>query len=214
MTADGTTAPAQNRVSPFGDVVALPGRGGWTGNRGRLHEGDGSRVVVRRQQTRAWITCVLRFRDRRLAQWDAHHYTPLFLLDEAVAFAAGHRPCAECRRADYRAYQAAWVGDAGEPAPRAAAMDARLSAERALVGGRRVRRPVPWADLPDGAFVVLDDEPGVVVGDHVTLWDEGRNAYAARLDRPRRGSAQVLTPPASLAVLRSGYPVQIDPAAR
>ena len=98
-------APARNRVTPLGEVVAAPGRGAFMGNRGRLHEGAGTRDVRRHHVGRAWITCVLDFRDRRVAQWHPHHYTPLFLLDEPLALAAGHRPCAECRRADFNRFR-------------------------------------------------------------------------------------------------------------
>lgn len=106
---DASRAPARNRVTPSGLIVASPGRGAWMGNRGRLHDGAGSREIVRNHQTTAWITCRLQYRGRRAAQWHPRHYTPLFFLDEAVALAAGHRPCALCRRADYRTFRDAWV---------------------------------------------------------------------------------------------------------
>lgn len=204
------SAPAQNRVTPCGDIVAVPGRGAWMGNRGRLHEGSGTRVVVRNHQGRAWIICRLAFKDWRAAQWEPNHYTPLFFLDEAVAFAAGHRPCAECRRADYNAYRAAWAQSHGGTVPYAAEMDARLHAERLPW----VRRAMPWPGLPDGVFVETDAGPAVVLGDHLAVWDEHTNSYRQWLARPRAGEAAVLTPPASVAVLAGGYPVQVDPGAR
>jgi hypothetical protein len=205
-----TPAPAHNRVTPRGDIVAVAGRGAWMGNRGRLHEGSGIRDVVRNHQSKAWITCVLEFRGRRVRQWAPNHYTPLFFLDEAVAFAAGHRPCAECRRSDYNAYRQAWHEADGGPAPYAKDMDNQLHCERANHSGHSL----PWRTVPGGAFVDTDDGPAVVVGDHLAVWDEKAYAYRQRLPRPTAGGASVLTPPSTVAVLRVGYPVQIDVSAR
>ena len=205
-----TAGPARNRVTPRGDIIAVAGRGAWMGNRGRLHEGQGVRDIVRNHQSKAWITCVLEFRGRRVRQWAPNHYTPLFFLDEAVAFAAGHRPCAECRRTDYNAYRAAWHETHGGAAPYARDMDNQLHRERSDRRGHAL----PWRTLPNGTFVSTDDGPAVVVADHLAVWDEADNAYRRRLPRPTQGSAPVLTPASTVAVLRAGYPVQIDPAAR
>ena len=206
--------PARNRVTPLGDIVAVAGRGAWMGNRGRLHEGRGTRDIVRNYQSKAWITCLLEFRGWRAAQWEPHHYTPLFFLDEAVALAAGHRPCAECRRVDYNAYRAAWAQTHGrtEPftKPRATEMDAQLHRERR----DRTERLLPWRSLPDGVFVATDLGPSVVVGDHLAIFDERAYRYRRQLNRPTTGDVAVLTPPSSIGVLRAGYPVQIDAAAR
>ena len=183
------------------------------GNRGRLHEGRGARDIVRNHQGKAWITCVLEFKDRRAPQWAPNHYTQLFFLDEAVGFAAGHRPCAECRRSDYNAYRQAWCETHGGTTPYAKHMDCLLHRERT----DRSEHSLPWRTVPDGAFVCADDGPAVVVGDHLAVWDEADNAYRRSrhwLPRPTAGSASVLTPLSTVAVLRAGYPVQIDPAAR
>lgn len=208
-----TSTPARNRVTPGGDIIAVAGRGAWMGNRGRLHEGRGSRDIVRNHQSRAWITCVLEFKGRRAPQWAPNHYTQLFFLDEAVAFAAGHRPCAECRRSAYNAYRRAWCETHDGTTPYAKDMDSRLHRERT----DRSEKSLPWRILPDGAFVSTPDGPAVVVGDHLAVWDEADNVYRPDrhwLARPAAGSASVLTPLSTVAVLRAGYPVQIDPAAR
>jgi hypothetical protein len=201
-------SPAQNRVSPMGEVIAAPGRGAWMGNRGRLHEGAGSREVRRHHQSRAWITCVLDFRGRRVAQWDPHRYTPLFFLDEAVAFAAGHRPCAECRRPDFIAFRDAVAGSLGVGRLSAPDLDRRLHEER-WDRARRTRRlhESHWPDLPEGVFVRLDAGPCLVGRDHVTVWQTD-NTYGSSLARPRSGRATVITPPSTLAALRGGYKVQ------
>ena len=109
--------PERNRVTPLGEIVAIPLRGAWTGNRGILHSG---RQIVRSHASDLWITCALEFRGRyHPDQWLPRHYTFLYFHDEAVSFAAGHRPCAECRYADYRAYQGAWAAGHGVPFPSA-----------------------------------------------------------------------------------------------
>jgi hypothetical protein len=202
--------PARNRVTPLGDIVAIPLRGAWTGNRGILHAG---REIVRFHAGNLWITCRLRFRGRRHEQWQPHHYTFLYFHDEAVSFAAGHRPCAECRRESYEAYRAAWAEGLGVERPSAQAMNERLHAERIVRGTHRRRQhDLRWADLPDGAFVLLGETPALVFGGHVVEWT--REGYRGRRARPVRGTARVLTPPATVAALRAGYPVQVDDSAR
>ena len=197
--------PARNRVTPTGDIVAIRLRGAWCGNRGILHRG---REIVRFHGGDLWITCALEFNGRWQEQWRPGHYTMLYFSDEAVALAAGHRPCGECRRPAYRAYQAAWAAALGGPEPSAREMNRRLHRERLVAGTSRRRfHPMSWAGLPDGAFVLLDGTPAVVLGDHVTEWTTG--GYAARHPRPRTGEVTVITPPSTVAVLRAGYRPQV-----
>jgi len=202
--------PAPNRVTPYGEIEAFPLRGAFTGNRGILHEGE---RIVRFHAHDAWITCALRFKDRWREQWLPRRFTWLFFHDEAVSFAAGHRPCAECRWADYRRYRAAWAeAHAGAP-PSAKEMNRQLHAERLVRGTHRRRlHEQPWRELPDGAFVELDGAPLLVLGDQLVEWT--REGYGARLRRPARGTAIAITPPSTLAVLRAGYEAQIDGSAQ
>ena len=225
----------QNRVTPLGEIVAIPLRGAWTGNRGVLHEGgsegQGGHRIVRSHASNLWITCALEFRGRWREQWLPHRYTHLYFHDEAVSFAAGHRPCAECRRDDYRAYQQAWVEvitargatGQGNPAPALAPvpaqvpgakqLNAQLHSERIVPGTHRRRlHELPWAGLPDGTFVLEDGQPALVLGDALVPWTT--DGYGARRPRPRAGTATVITPPSTVAVLRAGYPVQIDDTAQ
>jgi hypothetical protein len=199
--------PARNRVSPRGDIIAVTGRGAWMGNRGRLHEGRGARDIVRNSRGKAWISCVLKFRGRHSEQWAPNHYTQLFFLDEAVAFAAGHRPCAECRRSDYNAYRRMWHETRGGAMPYAKDIDNVLHCERAAPHG------MPWTALPDGVFVDTDDGPAAVIAGHLAVFDEHAYTYRRLMAKPVRGSASVLTPPSTVAVLSAGYPVQIDQSA-
>lgn len=202
--------PAPNRVTPDGDIVAIPLRGAWTGNRGILH--DGGRIVRFHAGT-LWITCALRFRGRWSPQWQPHHFTWLYFHDEAVSFAAGHRPCGECRPDAYLAYRDAWADALAIAPPSAKQMNDRLHGER-IVRGTHTRRAhtMPWRELPDGVFTRTADGPAVIVGDHLTVWTPA--GYGARHPRPRTGDAMVITPPATVAALRAGCPVQIDDGAR
>src|SRR5690349_3171301 len=170
----------QNRVTPLGELIADPARGLVYGNRGCLHDADGR--IRRRFQGTRWIACRLRFRGwHRAPLLQPGRFTELFFLDEATALAAGHRACALCRREDYRRLQAVWADL--HPGERGAdAMDARLQAQR--VDGRTRRlHPAPYAALPDGAFVVVDDAPLLVVGETLRPWAVG--GYGPARPRPR-----------------------------
>ena len=203
-------SPARNRVSPTGEIVVTPLRGAWTGNRGILHRG---REIVRFHASDLWIICALQFKDRHQEQWRPGHYTFLFFHDEAVALAAGHRPCAECRRPSYDAYRTAWAAGLGVDLPSAKDMNRRLHGERLVARThRRQLHDIAWGSLADGTFVMIDDVPAVVVGEHLTDWTA--QGYGRRRPRPRSGRAVVLTPPSTIAALRSGYEAQIDPSAR
>jgi len=182
--------PFQNRVTPLGELIATPERGLVYGNRGRLHD---ERGVIRRQwQLKRWISCRLEFRGRYRTggPMAPNRYTGLFFLDDATALAAGHRPCAECRNADYRSFLAL------TGASRADELDELLHAER----GRLHEEELDT--LPDGAFVVLDREPWLVVGAALMRWAPG--GYSGRRQRPS-GRIQVITPPTSVRVLASGW---------
>jgi hypothetical protein len=199
----------RNRVTPLGDIVAIPMRGAWLGNRGILHDGTD---VVRFHRSALWIICTLRHKDWQLPQWQPHHFTVLFFHDEAVALAAGHRPCALCRRGHYNTYRAAWVDALGGSAPKAWQMDRHLHGERIVRGTHRRRtHPIEWRRVPDGAFVQIAGEPWLVRGDAVVRWTT--EGYGRPRPRPLAGTADMITPPATAAVLGAGYRPQIDAAA-
>jgi hypothetical protein len=200
-------SPQRNRVTPEGQIVAIPLRGAWTGNRGIIHDGH----TIRRQwASHHWLVCALQFKDWWHEQWRPGHLTWLFFHDEAVAFAAGHRPCALCRRADYNAFRGAWPG--AERPPSHDDIDRTLHGQRLAPGSRRRRtHPTPWRALPDGAFVIERGGPALVHGGRIVAWTV--SGYGTARRRPARGEADLLTPPATLAVLQTGYPVQIDASA-
>ena len=187
--------PLQNRVTPLGELVAEPDRGLVYGNRGCLHDAEGR---IRRQwQVRRWIACRLEFKGwHRSALMQPGKFTELFFLDEATAFAAGHRPCALCRRADYDRFLALTRATGADE------IDARLHEER-LDGRTRRLHELPFAELPDGTFVLQDGDPHLVLGSELLRWTPG--GYTERVGRPPRGAATVVTPPSTLAALRGGW---------
>jgi hypothetical protein len=178
----------------MGDLVAVADRGLVYGNRGCLHDAHGR--IRRTHAGRRWIACRLRFRGwHRGPLMQPGRFTELFFLDEATAFAAGHRPCALCRRADYDAV----LATLGEPG--ADALDARLHGERLDGAGRRLHA-ARFADLPAGAFARLDGAAWLVLGDGLRRWTPA--GYAERRPRPD-GRAELITPPSLVALLRAGW---------
>jgi hypothetical protein len=193
--------PHQIRVTPYGEIVASPLRCEWMGNRGCLHVDTD---IVRPWNGKRWITCALEYRGWVAPQWQKGRWTALFFHDEAVAFAAGHRPCALCRRADYVRYCAA-LGMTG-----ADHIDARLHRDR-LDGRTKRLHPMPWRDVPTGAFVELDGEAALVAGDDLRAWS-AQVGYGRTRRRPTHGDALVITPSANISVLQAGYAVSFASA--
>ncbi|HEY5981739.1 MAG TPA: hypothetical protein VIT41_19095 [Microlunatus sp.] len=201
--------PRRNRVDPWGDLCAVADRGHFTGNRGCVVDDD--ERVVRHHAGPLWITCTLRYRDHRSPLAAAHRWTPLFFLDDAVALAAGHRPCALCRRPAYHAYRVAVGLSLEAPSPlRSTELDRRLGAER-LRRGRgldrasdRITWRAPFAELPDGTVVIDRDGTALLVrGDQLRSFTFA--GWGPPSDRPTHGMATVLTPPTSYAALTFGF---------
>ena len=193
--------PLQNRVTPLSELIATPHRGLVYGNRGCLHDRTGR--IRRRYSGKRWIACRLRFRDwHREPLMQPGRFTELFFLDEATALAAGHRPCALCRRADYDRLAAVWR----ELHPRqqgADAIDAQLHSERVApdTGAQRHHNAV-LDQVPDGGFVLLDGAPYLVLGSQLHRWTAA--GYVDGRPRPAGLRVRVITPPSLIALLASG----------
>jgi hypothetical protein len=190
--------PLRNRVTPLGELVADPARGLVYGNRGCLH--DGQEHIRRSFATRRWIACRLNFRGwQRGPLMQPGRFTELFFLDEATALAAGHRPCALCRRADYEQLLELW-GRLHPGRGGADAVDEQLHRER-LTGAGPDRRlhAMAFAGLPDGIFVLDRDTPEAVERGELVEWSPG--GYVARRPLPA-GEAAVITPPSLVELLR------------
>lgn len=181
--------PQCNRVAPNGEIFATPERGMFMGNR---------------TSPPRWLICDLHFqRDLK----EPRKYKKLFFQDEAVALAAGHRPCNTCRRDSFQAYLDATRSELGIAG--ASDLDAKLNGAR-----RAERRQLPIASLPDGAFVALDD------GDYrlkwagaLRRWTPGGYEEPVAHEEIHIEKATVLTPEPSLVALRHGYPVVVHPSA-
>ena len=203
--------PLQNRVTPFGEIVAIPERGLLMGNRGILH--DENQRIVRSWQVRRWIACVTEFRGRHRQVMSPHTYTELFFLDEATAFAAGHRPCAECRHADYVSFKQAWAAWSGASMS-ADQMDDVLHNDRLGGSGASQRQRTYQEEigaLPDGVFIRLDGAAWLHWQGRLLKWTPA--GYTTRRSAPASGSVEVLTPRALVATFRAGYQPMVHPSA-
>ena len=202
--------PLQNRVTPTGEIIATPERGLFTGNRGIIHDPATRTLLKKRWSTPAWLTCLCEFRGRRRKVMGGRSWTELFFLDEATAFAAGHRPCFFCRREDAMRFRAAWetgnrVGDL-----RAPDMDAVLHRERLDKGKKRLH-PLPMRldDLPDGAMVQEGAASFLIAWGRAFRWLPG--GYS-KSEAPLK-QAMLLTPPSTMRAFTAGYRVVLHPTA-
>ncbi len=211
--------PRRNRVDPWGDLHSVSPRGLFTGNRGCLVDDEGN--LVRHHNGNLWITCVTQFKDWNHPLEEPNTWTPLFFLDDAVALAAGHRPCGLCRRSDYLAFRGAISSthNTGQVLS-AADLNRRIAAERYRRGsglvraGDRVLSSQALDDLPTGA-VIIDQAtraPLLVTEHHLQRFSfEG---WSPPADRPRNITAEVLTPPTAIVALMNGFIPQLHPTAR
>jgi hypothetical protein len=202
--------PLQNRVTPSGAIIATPHRGMFTGNRGIIHDPRTKTLLNRRWSSRAWLACVCKFKGRRREVMSGRSWTELFFLDEATAFAAGHRPCFFCRRDDANKFRAAWEEGNGVSHLRADDIDAVLHRER--LEGRRKRLhplPVPVLELPDGAMVEASAESFLILQGRALTWSPA--GYRGAKSAPE--GAMLLTPPSTFRAFSAGYRPVLHPSA-
>jgi len=199
----------QNRVDPKGNIISTSARGAWLGNRGQLH-GKG-KTILRPFKHKAWIICVLQFKNRHRQVMSPGLWTELFFLDEATAFAAGHRPCFECRREDANRFKAAWLkGNPGYGFDKKTSInkfDDILQAERIDTNNEKVTFEADINDLPDGTFVQLDSQPYLVANHLIHRWTPF--GYDKTEVFPSSSKVKVLTPKSIVAAFRAGYQPQL-----
>ena len=202
--------PRQNRVTPFGDIVASPARGTLMGNRGCLHDAFGRRTgrIVRPWRTTNWIYCRLSFKGRHREVMTPGRYTELFFLDEATALAAGHRPCFECQRERYREFMDCWAeGNKGLLQGKklsAAVVDEVLHRERVGPDGEKVKWKARVGELPVGVMVeVGEGKAGVVVEGGFSEWTS--KGYSALMSAARDLKVEVLTPSSAVNAIKAGF---------
>jgi hypothetical protein len=193
--------PLQNRVLPTGEIAAIPDRGMFTGNRGIIHNPATKTLLRKRWSTDAWLTCVLDFRGRRRKVMERRSWTELFFLDEATAFAAGHRPCFYCRREDANRFRAAWEKGNRVSDVLAPGIDAVLHRERFASAKKLHPLPGPLEKLPDGTMVQAGEESFLIAQGNPLLWSpSGYRAVKGEIT-----DAKLLTPPSTVRAFAAGY---------
>ena len=200
--------PLQNRVMPTGEILAIPDRGMFVGNRGIIHNPATKTLLRKRWSTDAWLTCVLEFRGRRRKVMQRQSWTELFFLDEATSFAAGHRPCFYCRREDANRFRAAWEKGNRTGEVLAPDMDGVLHRERFASGKRLHPLPRALEKLPDGTMVQAGEESFLIAQGRAVLWSP--SGY--RVVKGAIGDAKLLTPPSTVRALTAGYRVVLHPS--
>jgi hypothetical protein len=199
----------QNRVDPYGRLHAVMERGAWMGNRGVLHN-DAKEIVAGWRSAR-WITCVLEFRGRRREVFAPHRYSELFFLDEATSLAAGHRPCAECRRSRFKEFRAAWAAghsDRTDPRlPTADEIDRVLHSERLQHGGGKKTYSAVLSSLPAGVIVEHEGHPHLIWGGNLRPWSFAGYGPAASV--PATTQVTVLTPRSIVHAIGAGFTPQV-----
>jgi hypothetical protein len=201
--------PLQNRVLPSGEILAIPERGMFVGNRGIIHDPVTRTLLKKRWSTDAWLTCVLEFRGRRRRVMERRSWTELFFLDEATSFAAGHRPCFYCRREDANRFRAAWEKGNRVSETLAPEIDAVLHRERFASAKRLHPLPSALEKLPDGTMVRAGEESFVIAQGRVLKWSPAgyRKVEGAIKD------AKLLTPPSTVRAFAAGYRPMLHPSA-
>lgn len=210
----------QNRVDPFGEVHTDPRRGTMFGNRGGcFHTVEQTLHPIRRWAGKRWITCLLEFKGRRRELMQPGRYTELFFLDEATAFAAGHRPCLECRRPDARRFIEAWSKAHLPPGQRLRTVEhideiAHRERVDTASGRQRVSR-AQLSTLPDGVLLTLDEAPSrplLLWRAHLHSWSFG--GYGDPVRPPHDQSVTLLTPPSFAISFAAGYEPTVHESAR
>lgn len=204
--------PLRNRVTPWGEIVAVSARGAMMGNRGGAIHNE-SHEIVRPYASRRWIACVLEFKGRHRIVMSPNRYTELFFLDEAVALAAGHRPCAECRRERFNAFKAAWARAHDIPiSDRVFADPIDLELHPARIDRQRgkVTYHAPLESLPDGSFIRMTNDSYLVCGDFIYRWTFA--GYQEKRRRPNDATVEILTPEPIVRCLLHGYRPQVHPS--
>lgn len=199
----------QNRVNPFGQIIKTQHRGAWMGNRGVIH--NAGKEIVRQFKVKAWITCALQFRGRHREIMQPNRWTELFFLDEATAFAAGHRPCFQCRYADHQRFKIYWVK--GNPTygfdmkTAVTEIDDILQRERIAADKTKVSYHESLNLLPDGAFVAYQNNAYLVKAKQLHLWTAA--GYQEPIPFPVCDKMEVLTPKSFVNMFAAGYAPQM-----
>jgi hypothetical protein len=203
--------PKQNRVTPLGEIIASPSRGLYMGNRGVLHNQNGD--IQRKWKLKAWITCELEFKGRKRQLLLPGRYTELFFLDEATALAAGHRPCGECRRKEYKLFKTLWLQSNRKLLtnnnPVIAEIDTIIHSQRINKNQDKVRFRSQLKDIPNGVFVQFKGKHHTYLLFEGNLYEWSPFGYISKKPRKSKDEIFVLTPKSIVKIIETGYPVKI-----
>ncbi len=205
--------PLQNRVSPFGILTATPERGAWTGNRGVIH--NAHKKIVRNHAVKYWITCVLNYKNFQRKVMTPNRWTELFFLDEATAFAAGHRPCGFCRNADFKQFKNLWLLSNGERYSlendtKIDTIDALIHQERLDKKGSQKTFKAILETLPNGTFISLATNSKAYLWHEKNLYEWSFGGYTKVFNFEKNQEVIVLTPFSYVETFRAGYLPQVD----
>lgn len=200
----------RNRVDPWGDLHAVSSRGLFTGNRGCLVNDEGA--LARHHKGTLWITCHTEYKDWKHPLDAPGTWTPLFFLDDAVALAAGHRPCGLCRREEYLAFQRAVTFSVDARSSVLAPELNRLLAAERHTSGRGIDRAhdrILWTSnldsLPPGSVVIEPNTEAPTLVTNRNLQYFAFDRWEPPIQRPLGLEVEVLTPPTSVAALINGF---------
>jgi hypothetical protein len=198
----------QNRVDPLGRFIKTSARGSWMGNRGVIHM---HKQITKPFKHKAWITCALEFKGRKRTVMMPGRWTELFFLDEATAFAAGHRPCFECRKGDAQRFKSCWLK--GNPVHNfnmttsINLIDAIIHGERIDKEKKKVMHQQVSSDIPEGTFILMNDDAYVFTNSRLHRWTAF--GYEDGIPVPEGSTLTVLTPHSIVNAFRAGYTPQI-----
>ena len=209
--------PLQNRVNPFSTLISTPERGAWTGNRGVIH--NERKEIIKNHAVKYWITCVLKYKNARRSVMTPNRWTELFFLDEATAFAAGHRPCGFCRHADFKRFKDFWLKANGEQygltsKTKMDIIDTFIHQERLDKNGVQKTFKSTLAALPDGTFITLDEVDKSYLWYDQNLYEWSFSGYTKVFKFDKNQEVTVLTPLSYVAVFKAGYVPEVHFSAK
>ena len=209
--------PLQNRVNPFSTLISTPERGAWTGNRGVIH--NERKEIIKNHAVKYWITCLLEYKGAHRSVMSPNRWTELFFLDEATAFAAGHRPCGFCRHADFKRFKELWLSTNGEQyglttKTKMDMIDAFIHEERLDKNGLKKTFKSTLNALPTGTFITSDDMSKAYLWYQQNLYEWSFNGYTKVFQFDKNQEVNVLTPLSYVAVFKAGYVPEVHFSAK
>ncbi len=193
----------QNRVNPWGFIIRTNERGTFMGNHRNIH--NDKKEILKDFQTKRWITCRLKYKDRKRKVMTPHLYTELFFFDEASAFAAGHRPCAKCRRERFNEFKELWIKTnlkSVNEKIRIEKVDGIIHSER-IKEGKKVTYKAKLKELPTGTFFSFNDEAYLISLGKIFLWSFA--GYKPETSKIFPGEVDVLTPKSFVKIFEEGF---------